>query len=451
MLRCIGPPRMTTEAPSLHIKLRGGNHDAFTATDTEIEVDGPARTGKTCAILLRLHKHASQFPGYRGLITRKTAVSLTSSCLRTLEEDVLYQWESATRRSVQDQVRFFGGSQNEPASYEYQNGSRIIVGGMDQPSKILGSDYDEIFCNEAAEFSQEDIETLKTRLSHGVLGYHSLICDTNPSYEKHWLRLRSASGVMRHIRTTLQDNPAMYNRDGTPTDRGRAYLDSIATLTGTRRQRFVLGEWVGMENAIYADLLDPERQLIELPGRVAWSGLAWGGMDYGRIHLSTVVALTEATDGYVWVRECWGETGGGKEQIKDAIRSQRLRFGVRTGVTDPIQEWAAQELGWKPAKSGAGSRKGRIERVIALLEADELRFDRYGKGVQELWDEMQMYRYEVKETGTSIEDVVVRKDDDRVAALEYAVEAMSQGALSNVQLANAVVNAGPKKAYGGRM
>ena len=35
-----------------------------------------------------------------------------------------------------------------------------------------------------------------------------------------------------------------------------------------------------------------------------------------------------------------------------------------------------------------------------------------------------MYRYEVKETSTSIEDVVVRKGEDRVAALEYAVEAM---------------------------
>ena len=107
-----------------------------------------------------------------------------------------------------------------------------------------------------------------------------------------------------------------------------------------------------------------------------------------------------------------------------AVSSHRTKYGIRAGVTDPIQEWAAQDLGWKPAKSGAGSRKGRIERVRGLLDTDALRFDVYGPGVQELWDEMQMYRYEVRETDTIIEDVVVRKDDDRVAALEYAVESI---------------------------
>lgn len=91
-------------------------------------------------------------------------------------------------------------------------------------------------------------------------------------------------------------------------------------------------------------------------------------------------------------------------------------------MTDPLQDWAAQDLGWTIAKSGAGSRKGRIQRVLGMLENDQLRFDRYGEGVQELWDELHMYRYEVVETDTNIDDVVVRKDDDRVAALEYAIE-----------------------------
>src|SRR5690606_6015863 len=76
------------------------------------------------------------------------------------------------------------------------------------------------------------------------------------------------------------------------------------------------------------------------------------------------------------------------------------------------------------AKSGAGSRKGRIEMVTKLLDAGALKFDAFGDGIQDLWDEMQMYRYEVRETDTSIDDIVVRKDDDRVAALEYAIETL---------------------------
>lgn len=413
---------MVTEVP-VRIKLRGGNYAAYNATEPEVLLEGAARTGKTYAWLLRMVRHAQEVAGYRGLIVRKVAATLGNTVLRTLEEDVFYEWDNGGRKSVLDHVHFFGGSQNEPAAYEFDNGSRLVVGGMDNSTKILGAEYDEIFANQVEELTEEDLETLLSRLSHGLMP-PAFVCDCNPSYDRHWVLQRAIRGQIRHLRSTLKDNPTMYDDEGNPTERGKAYITSIAGLTGTRYQRLVLGQWVGMENAIYADALDSARQLIELPQRVSWTGRAWGGMDWGRIHLSAVVSISESSDGYIWVREAWAEAGGGKEQIKDAIRSARLRFSVRTGVTDPIQEWAAQDLGWKPAKSGAGSRKGRISRVLALLEADKLRFDRYGDGVQELWEELMMYRYEIKETDTAIDDVVVRKDDDRVAALEYAVEAM---------------------------
>ncbi len=416
---------VATEVP-VRIQLRGGVWEAYNATEREVLVEGGAGTGKTFGILLRLNRHAQENPGYHGAIIRKTAVSLAGSVLRTFEEQVLHEWDFATRSSKLDHVHFFGGSQNEPASYEYDNGSRIVVGGMDNPSKVLSTDYDEVYFNEATESSLEDWETLLGRLRHDVLDHRTLIGDCNPSHDRHYLLSRARDGQLRRIKTTLRDNPA-YWQEGAWTSLGAEYLATLESMTGTRRQRFLLGEWVGMENAIYAEAMDASKQLVELPQRIGWTGRAWGGMDYGRVHLSAVVSLQEASDGYVWVREVWAEAGGGKEQIKDAARSARIKYGVKTGVTDPIQEWAAQELGWKPAKSGMGSRKGRIERVLSLLEGDKLRFDRFGAGVQDLWDEMMMYRYEVRETDTVIEDVVVRKDDDRVAALEYAVEAMEKG------------------------
>lgn len=409
----------TREVP-VHVKLRAGNWTAYRSTSPELLVEGPARTGKTYALLLRMVQHAQQVPGYRGLIVRKVAATLGSTILRTLEEDVLHEWDSATRRSVLDHVHFFGGSQNEPASYEFDNGSRIVVGGMDAPSKVLGAEYDEIYANEVIELTVEDVETLLSRLSHGLLPAQCFISDCNPTYDKHWVLQRAISGQMQRIKTTLKDNPAFYDEAGEPTERGRAYLQSIKGLTGTRYQRLVLGEWVGMENAIYPQC--DGTQLIELPERIAWSGRGATGVDFGRIHLSAVVTVTQDTAGVYWVRECWAEPGGNAQAIEDACRSHRLRFRVRSGVTDPIQEVLAQKLGYKIAKSGAGSRKGRIELVTKLLDAGALKFDMYGEGVRELYDEMIMYRYEIRETDTVIEDIVVRKDDDRVAALEYAIE-----------------------------
>lgn len=415
---------MVATAPrevAVRVKLRGGNWQAYHAEDPEVLVEGPTGTGKTWALLLKRHKNAQEYPGYRGLIVRKTAVTLSSTILRTFEEEVLHEWDRSSQSSALDGVHYFGGSQHEPAAYVYDNGSRIVVGGMDSPSKVLGTDYDEVYFNEVTEGSEEDIETLLSRLRHGTLPLQQLIMDCNPTYDRHWVLKRCQRGQTRHIKTTLKDNPAFYDDNGNPTPRGEAYLRSLGGLTGTRYQRLVLGEWVGMENAIYADALDAETQFVPLPERPAWTGRGAGGMDFGRIHLSAVVGLTEAHDGRLWVRECW--TGhNDRAEILAAARKFRERYGVRRGVTDPLQDWAAQDLGWTIAKSGAGSRKGRIQRVLGLLENDQLRFDRYGEGVQELWDELHMYRYEVVETDTNIDDVVVRKDDDRVAALEYAVE-----------------------------
>lgn len=213
-----------------------------------------------------MNKHAQEVPGYRGLIVRKVAVTLGSTILRTLEEDVFHQWESSSRTSKLDGVHFFGGSQNEPAAYVYENGSRIVVGGMDQPTKILGFEYDEILYNEIIEGSEEDVETLLSRLSHGLLPNPCFMGDTNPSNERHWLLQRIFRGGVDHVKTMLKDNPAFYDDEGNPTERGQSYLESISGLTGSRYKRLVLGEWIGMENAIYPQL-DPSVQLATLPER----------------------------------------------------------------------------------------------------------------------------------------------------------------------------------------
>src|SRR3990167_5335810 len=151
------------------IELRAGNYDAYYSTARELLVEGGAGTGKTFGILLRLNTHAQENEGYHGLIVRKTAVTLATSVLRTFEEETLHEWDRASRRSLLDHVRYFGGNDTIPSSYEYDNGSRIVVGGMDQPSKVLSTDYDEIYEAEATELSVEDHETLLGGLRHGVL------------------------------------------------------------------------------------------------------------------------------------------------------------------------------------------------------------------------------------------------------------------------------------------
>lgn len=391
---------MTTAELVIPFKPLGAIRELGWLTDPEIVIEGPAGTGKTFGICHLLHRLCLENEGLRILMIRKTLVSLTDTALVTLREKVL---------TPNDPCQWFGGSRFEPASLRYDNGSRIVVGGMDNAAKFLSGEYDVIYANELWELNLEDYETLLTRLRNGKLGAQRFIGDTNPTYDRHWMYQRPS---IRWLKSRHEDNPTLTQQ----------YLDTLRNLTGNRYQRFYLGQRVGIENSIYGAALDQDKQLVEIPDRTGWTGRAIGGMDFGRIHYSAVVAVTEAMDGKLWVRECW--TGGNdKERIMDTARRFGRLYGVRNGVTDPLQDWAAQDLGWKIAKSGAGSRKGRIQRVLGLLENDMLRFDCWGEGIQALWDELVMYRYEIHETSTAIDDVVVRKDDDRVAALEYAIEA----------------------------
>lgn len=402
--------------------LRGGNEAAYHARDPEILDEGPTGTGKTLMWLNLENNLAWKFPGFHGAIIRKHQVTMTSTCLKTFNEEVLRDG---------DGVAFFGGNKDEPAGYRYPNGSFIFVLGLDDPRKLLSLQLHFAYVNEAVELSLEDWETLKTRVRpHGeplvaasgdVFEAYRIGADANPSIDRHWLLQRCNQGVTRHIKSRLQDNPLYFTDDGTATAAGEKYLANLATLTGTRYQRLVLGEWVGMENAVYPQL-DPSVQLQLIPEQTRWEQGAIG-VDFGRVHLSAVVAIQRDSTGIVWVRDCWAENGGNLQAIEDATRGMKVRYGIRRGVCDPIQEVLAQRLGFTAAKSGAGSRKQRISYVTRLLDAGALRFDAGNEQVKALFDEALGYRYETRETDTSIEDVVVRKDDDRVAALEYAIEA----------------------------
>jgi phage terminase large subunit len=395
---------------------RGAVRDLFYEHSTETLIEGAAGTGKTRGICEYLHLVALRFPGSRQLMCRKTNTALTTAALATFQGKVLQQG---------DPCQWFGGSKSEPAAFRYDNGSRIVVGGLDNLDKTLSTEYDNVYVNEATELDEDSWEMLLRCLRNGITPHQRLIGDCNPATDRHWLLRRCNTGRTKRLHSTIRDNPAYWDEaTGDYTETGRAYVeDTLGGLSGTRRQRLIDGLWVGMENAIY-DILDPSIHLRKLPDPVAWQTGAMG-TDYGRVHLSAVCAVQRDTTGIYWVRDGWAETGGNLQQIKDAVNSLRSRFRISRGRCDPIQEVLAQELGFSVAKGSAGSRKARIELVYDLLAKGQLYFDSSSQFVRDLFDEMLAYRWEIHENDTNKEKVPVRKDDDRVAALEYAIEELT--------------------------
>lgn len=221
----------------------GAALDLFHNRTDEVVLSGPAGTGKSRACLEKLHLCALKYDGMRSLIVRKTLVSLTGTGLVTYREKVL---------DPLDGVKFFGGNKEEPASFRYPNGSRVVVGGLDKAMKIMSSEYDMIYVQEATELTLNDWESLTTRLRYGRMPYQQLMGDCNPDAPTHWLKQRSDTGTTVMLESRHEDNPSVT----------LAYLAKLDALTGVRYYRLRKGMWVAAEGVVY-DEFDRAVHLID--------------------------------------------------------------------------------------------------------------------------------------------------------------------------------------------
>jgi phage terminase large subunit len=226
---------------------RGGCREAFIARDPEILLSGPAGTGKSRALLERLLVMALKYPNMRGLIVRKTLASLGSTALVTWREHV------AVEAIESGLMKYYGGSAEEPPQYRFTNGSKIMIGGMDKPTRIMSSEYDVAYVQEAIELSTTDWENITTRLRNGKVPYQILMADTNPDIPTHWLKVRCNLGNTKLIESRHTDNPTLYTTDGTLTERGTAYISKLDNLSGARKLRLKDGLWVASEGQIYEE------------------------------------------------------------------------------------------------------------------------------------------------------------------------------------------------------
>jgi phage terminase large subunit len=272
---------------------RGAVLDAFRSHDGELLISGAAGTGKSVGALMKIHLASLQTPGVRSLLARKTHASLTASTLVTFRSNVAAE---ALRAGI---LKYYGGSGAEPSAYNYVNGSTIVVGGLDRPSRLLSTEYDLAMVDEATETTAEDIDTIITRLRHGRLSYQQLIMCTNPAGPTHHLKARADTGRCRMLYSRHEDNPRMFH-DGAWTEYGSTYLARLETLTGVRYQRMRHGLWVAAEGLVYGDWSPAVHVVDRLPeGSERWT--RWWSVDFGYSNPMVVLFFAEDPDGRLWL------------------------------------------------------------------------------------------------------------------------------------------------------
>lgn len=398
----------------------------------EVVISGPAGTGKSRAALTKVHLALLLKPGARALMVRKTAKSLSASTVITYREKV------AKEALESGAVTFYGGSSQEPASFRYDNGSVLVLGGMDNSDKVLSTEYDLILVDECNQLTEADWNTLLSRLRNGVLSYQQLIGCCNPDKPAHWILTR-AKGRLVHLYSRHQDNPAYFNENGTRTPAGDAYMELLDGLTGITRARLLDGRWAAAEGVIHEGF-DPAVHVIdrfEIPD--TWT--RWWTVDFGFVHPFVCQWWAEDGDGRLYLYRELVYTRRLVEEHAEQILAQVQTGGVWTEpkprmiLCDHDAEDRATlekhlKLKTKPAKKtvsdglqAVGSRwkiqrdgKPRIFILKNSLIEEDKELAQAGKPTR-LEDEIPGYVWADHKT----KEQPVKEDDDSCDAMRYMV------------------------------
>lgn len=422
--------------PIARFDLRGAVRELFESADGEVLLSGAAGTGKSVGALHYLHHQCLSTSKVRALIVRKTHASLTASTLVSFREKVAAE---AIEGGV---LHFYGGSAQEPASYRYRNGSVIVIGGLDRPSKLLSTEFDLVFVDEAIEVTAEDLDTIVSRLRNGVLPLQRLIMATNPGPPSHHLRLRADAGRCRLLYSVHEDNPRLY-QNGEWTEYGRAYLARLDSLTGPRHERLRWGKWVAAEGLVYADwneavhLIDRRdvptdwRRFVAVDfGYTAPTSIQWWAVDGdGRLYLTREIYHTRilVEDHARHVRRILEESGEPWPEavICDHDAEDRATFEKYLGMaTIPAR---------KSVRDGIQAVQARLRlagdgrpRLFVFRDALVQRDQGLSDAGRPTWfgDEISSYVWKVKPGGGDVQEQPLKEHDHAMDCARYMVAAL---------------------------
>ena len=334
-------------------------------TSPEIVLSGAAGTGKSRYCLELMYRYAMEYPGMRGLIVRKVRADLNEAGLETFESKVLGAGHPLTERA-----------RNRRQRYVFPNRSVIVVGGLDQGlsrqqgSKVMSTEYDIIFVQEAIQLTETDWDNLTTRLRNGVMPFQQLLADTNPSAPSHFLLQRARAGHLKMVHTRHTDNPVLYDHGREDwTDQGRAYLARLEKLTGARKSRLLAGLWVQEEGIVY-DNWSEANKTTEEPDPFLPTGLAFDDGYYPDPRV--ILFIQEKPNGDILIFDEMVHT---RHLAETCVNETVDRFGVGWPLNDQAledleamgrmdeTEWRGDQMylvdGWRLPEIAIGSTEAK--------------------------------------------------------------------------------------------
>lgn len=407
----------------------GANMEFRKCREPEAILAGPYETGKTYAALYKLHDLLCLNPKSQALMVRKTQKAINGSAVVTYRTKVL----PMPPDNPDSPVKEYGGA--KPEFFDYPNGSRLTVGGMDNPDKFLSAEYDFIYVNQAEELRLDDWEKLTGRATGraGNAPWTQVMADCNPGPPTHWILKRDR---LKRFNSQHEDNPMLFNHaTGEWTAQGKRTLETLDALTGIRKKRGKDGLWVAAEGQVYEysetlHLVDP----FEIPEdwrriRVCDFGYTnpfvctWWAFDGdGRMYLYRELYMSQRT-----VRRHAEQinTLSQGENIEATIadhdaedRATLEEHGIYSIAADKPVSVGIEKVEDRLAKAGDG--KPRLFFFRDALVEHDAELDATHRPACTV-DEFASYVYPQAPDGKPVKEAPVKMDDHGMDAMRYAV------------------------------
>jgi len=364
---------------------------------------GTVRSGKSYAIAQCINLYCVEHCGLRVAIGRKVANTLKTSVLKTWTDATMkMQLFDAENYNKTDKYYEFDFHDGNPTK------SFIQFFGLDNSQKVMGSEYNLIWIDEATEFTYDDYSKLQTRLSaEKPNGWkrNQIILSLNPGDARGWIKAKLLpQDDVFLIESSYKDNPFL----------AKDYIKTLEAMKDVNPQIYkmlVLGQWGVSEGLVF----DRWELYDDSTAPKSFDQVIYG-LDFGYNHPTALIECSYK-DNAVYLKEIIYKqhlNNGELIKLMDAL-------GVNKDlamIADSAEPDRIDEIFDKGYQRVEGIKKIEVVQTINILKNYKIYIHKDSKNIQ---DEFNTYEWKKNLAGDYLDKLEPDKQhDDAIAAIRYA-------------------------------
>ena len=358
------------------VKIAGGTYDA----------------GKTYGCVAYMDMIANEYPGARLTFVHRSLKRVYRNIIPTFEKYLTYKPTSRDHPKPTYVTRFGG---EKPEFFEYPNGTRIWINGLDDPNNLLSDFFDGAFVNQAELLPFATWDELSARVSEraGIMPIATLIGDCNPNISHHWIRRQAKEQKLAYFKMSFLDNPEIVDQSDPEkiqqmrrsfeknpnslkkyyhlfSESGLRRVSKLENLEGVRFKRGFLGEWGAGEGLVFQKF-DPEVHIVDATIMPNWK--RYLSVDWGYRGPASVIWWALSPDDRLYAYKEIYKTQLIKPELIQLIKENCDRYDrIQYAVVDSADQDGVEQLrraGFR-VNEPAKDRVAQIQSVQERLKVD---------------------------------------------------------------------------------